>query len=174
MRTKKNTKKYSGGDGFFDNMMNSAKKGWDNATNTLFKSKSQSNVKSHQSTTALSPLHSSNTTNSNQQSLSAQSSPSIPASNTPSTPNTAQTFGNSSFSNPSLPAYKPALGGRKRRSKRRRKTKKRMRGGYNLDDAAPVVDSKTANPTYWLTGGKKRRSRKHKKRYSKRKRSQRR
>ena len=173
MRTKKNTKKYSGGEGFFDNMMNSVKKGLDKATSStssLFKSQTQPNVQLHQSSQAQST---SNPIYSNQQSLSAQSSHSLPASTThytPSTPSKAQTFGNSSFSHPSSPAY----GGRKRRSKRRRKTKKRMRGGFNLEDAAPVVDSKTANPTYWLTGGKKRRSRKHKKKYTKRKRSQRR
>jgi hypothetical protein len=68
-----------------------------------------------------------------------------------------QTYSQNSSQSPS--SY--AMGGK--RKLLRNKSKKLKKGGNVASNAAPVTDSNSAKPTYWIKGGTRRRHRKHRK-----------
>jgi len=169
MKTRKNTKRYSAG-GLFDGWFQSAKNGWEktkssaqqgwektkSSTSGLFGSKPSTTTtpspksQTYSTHSTMSPMHSHQPVN--EQTNVHHSSP-------------------ATFSNPSVPT--PIGGRRKGRSKKHYKSKRRYKGGYNLNDSAPVYNEKVAEPTYWITGGKRRKSRKTKikRKYTRRRKS---
>lgn len=179
MKTKKNRKQKAGFK-FITDMWNKGKEGWNKGTKSvadsskgLFSSKPKTSppptTTSVSSSSLNQPMTSTTTMPStapapigptiNNNNVSTASIGSNNTSMTPSTMSTQQTY-----SNPSIPV---TSGGR-----RRKRLSKYKRGGYNLTNASPVSNEKVATPTYWLTGGKKRKSKRRKtskKRKSKRK-----
>ena len=77
------------------------------------------------------------------------------------------------YSDPMVPLTPITSGGRRRQRQRRKSQKKKLskkkrysrkkRGGYDLNDSAPVSGLKVASPTYWI-GGKKSNRRRRKSR----------
>lgn len=168
MKTKKNRKQKAGFK-FLTDMWNKGKEGWNKGTKSvadsskgLFSSKPKTSPPPPITTPTTSAAPTPTSSSINQINPNPISNGNLEA-NTPSM-QTSTTPIQQTYSNPSIPV---TSGGRRRKNMSRHK-----KGGYNLANASPVSNEKVAAPTYWITGGKKRKSKKRKiskKRKSKRK-----
>ena len=170
-KTRKN-KKQSGGFQFLTDMFNKGKKGWNDGTKSIANSSKNmfspkpkpAATTSTTYTTAPKPVYNQTPT---------------PVNNQTPTPVNNQTYGpvNNQTNVPTyVPSYSDPMtptsittGGRKRQRRRRKSQKKKYsrtkRGGYDLNDSAPVSGLKVASPTYWIGGRKSKRRRRKSRRY---------
>lgn len=160
-KTKYKSKKQVGA-GWFSNMFSSSKDVWEKSKQSMSNA-TKSITDSGKNLFSKPTTPPTTTTTTNPSTTSMTTNPSTNPSTTTSEP---------SYSNPVLPATSGGSRKRKRKnistkskskSKRTKSKRTNKRGGYNLNEAAPVQNLKVALPTYWITGGKKTKKRKMKK-----------